>query len=349
MREEKRKSTLLKLKNVGKQFTNSPLPVLQSVSLDLGAGEVAGLVGASGSGKTTLLRIMVGLEEADEGSLFFRDQRIEGPAERLVPGHPNIKLVHQHFELAHRLSVFENVSQKLRHLPKQEQEEQTRELLQVGRILHLEKKYVEELSGGEKQRLALARALAEEPELLLLDEPFSNLDPQLKEGIRHDLFSYIRNRGLSAILVSHDPKDALSLADKVWVLEQGRLVQTGKPEEVYFKAVSPQVAALFGPINIFRVGEIRALLNGTANKRLEGLSADRQLGIRPELIISNKDLLNGNIEAKVQDIVLHGPFYELKVSLANQLQVNLYVSPFSNYKKGERIGLQFPEDYLQLW
>lgn len=339
----------LEVRNIDKQFSGREKPVLVSVSLDLQEGEIAGLVGGSGSGKTTLLRIIAGLEEPQEGTIYFRGKKVAGPSETLVPGHPEIRLVHQHFELAHRLPVFDNVSQKLRHLPRDEQKERTMELLQVCRLSHLADKYVEELSGGEKQRLALARALAEEPELLLLDEPFSNLDPELKEAIRHDLFGYIREQRLAAILVSHDPKDALSLADKIWVLDQGKLVQAGNPQEVYYQAVSPKVASLFGSINLFKGGSLIPFLKGSVLKKIKAYHPDTLLGIRPELILMANTTAKADFEAQVEEVKFEGAFYEIKVALNEKFYLTLFTSPLSVFKRGDTVGLNFQWDYLQVW
>lgn len=345
----KKSSSLLEVMDVEKRFNGKESSILKSVNLSLGKGEIAGLAGNSGSGKTTLLRIIAALEEPTQGDVFFRGARVPGPADTLVPGHPEIRLVHQHFELAHRLSVFDNVAQKLRHLRREEQEGFTRELLQICRLLPLAEKMVEVLSGGEKQRLALARALAEEPEILLLDEPFSNLDPHLKESIRQELFQYIRQSGISAVLVSHDPKDALSLTDKIWVLNQGELVQTGSPMEVYYKPASPEVGELFGQLNICRLEELKPFLNGKALENIQELKRGTYIGIRPELVSPIVDLAEADLKATVKAVVFHGAYTEVGVALSPKLDLYFFIAPFFNYHIGEPIGLHIQWQHLQVW
>lgn len=343
------KSPLLQLINIEKRFDGREAFILRAVNLNLDKGGIAGLAGSSGSGKTTLLRLMAGLEEVSGGKVLFRDKVVPGPADTLVPGHPEIRLVHQHFELAHRLSVFDNVAQKLRHLPREEQEENTNELLQICRLLPLAAKQVEVLSGGEKQRLALARALAEEPEILLLDEPFSNLDPFLKESIKEELFSYIRRRGISAVLVSHDPKDVLSLTDKVWVLQEGDLKQAGSPQEVYFKPLSPKTALLFGPLNVCRNEQLPPFFKGVVPENMKGLPPEALIGIRPELISPVENPAESDFEAELKEIRFHGAFQEVLAELSSGLQLKLHVAAHCPLSAGGRTGLKIPWEMVQVW
>lgn len=337
---------LLKVDGLTKQFTGMERAAVHGMSLLLKEGEVAALVGGSGSGKTTLLRMLGGLEQPDGGSIRFRGEAVGGPHDQLVPGHPSIRLVHQHFELAHRLSVYQNVSQKLRHLPAEQQAVRSLELLEVCRISHLKDKKVEELSGGEKQRLALARALAEEPELLLLDEPFSNLDPVLKEEIKGALFGFIRQEAIAAILVSHDPKDALSLADKLWVVQEGVLLQVGKPEEVYYRATSANVAALLGKLLLCSKEELLPLLKDAARLPIQALPGS-MLGIRPEVWEPSE---NGEaqFEAEVREVFFLGAASEALVQ-AGTLSFLVYLPPFTKVKRFELLSLRLRMEYVQSW
>lgn len=339
---------MLNAEELSKTFIGQPREAVKPLSLQLQEGEVAALVGGSGSGKTTLLRLLAGLEEPDTGSVLFRETKVKGPADQLIAGHPAIRLVHQHFELAHRLSVYENVSQKLRQLPREEQQEQTKELLKVCRLQHLEGRKVEELSGGEKQRLALARTLAEEPELLLLDEPFSNLDPVLKEEMKEELFAYIRRQGIAAILVSHDPKDALSLADTIWVLQEGQLLQKGSPQEVYYKAVSPAVARLFGKVHTCRKEVIEPFLKGEALTFVQGTPAGCLIGFRPEVLQPAHEE-EAHLKAKVQHTSFYGAYTEVYVSIGENLLLSVYLPDFYSACPGNVLCLQLKLNQLQWW
>ncbi len=339
---------LLDARELSRTFEGQKEAAVSPQNLQIQEGEVVALVGGSGSGKTTLLRMLAGLEEPDSGQVLFRGIKVKGPLGQLIPGHPSIRLVHQHFELAHRLPVYDNVAQKLRHLTREEQEIETRELLAVCHLNHVSSQKVEELSGGEMQRLALARTLAEAPELLLLDEPFSNMDPVLKEEIKEELFAYIRRRAIAAIIVSHDPKDALSLVDTIWVLQNGRLLQQGTPLELYFQAVSPAVARLFGKINTFRKEDISPYLSGAAATFLQEVPAQSLLGFRPEAL----QLANGArepIQAKVEESAFYGTFTEVKVKLSEALRLSAYLPGYFAVKEGSEITLQLKVNQVQLW
>jgi ABC-type Fe3+/spermidine/putrescine transport system ATPase subunit len=339
---------LIAVKQLSKQFPGRLNPAIRQVSFELKAGELGALVGGSGSGKTTLLRMLAGLEQPDSGAILFRGKAVKGPDEQLVAGHPNIRLVHQHFELAHRQSVYQNVAQKLRHLPAAGQEARSFEILGVCRLHQLSAKKVEELSGGEKQRLAIARALAEEPELLLLDEPFSNLDPVLKEEIKEEVFSYIRQQGIAAILVSHDPKDALSLADKLWVMQNGELVQAGSPKAVYYKAVSPAVAGLFGKMNVCTKENLAPFLKGEAGAFMQAIPEGSLLGFRPEAL----QPVNGSgahLKGKVQETAFHGPLTEVKVNLGDSVSLVAYLPSFSAANPNDNLGFNLQLEQVQVW
>lgn len=220
--------------------------ILQNISFQLQAGERVALTGASGSGKTTLLRTIAGLQRPDSGELRMNGHDVYPLIDQLVPGHPQIALVHQDFQLAHRVSVQENIRQKIRHWPAAEQGDMLQRLLESCHLTQIAKRPVELLSGGEKQRLALARALADEPELLLFDEPFSNLDPPLKEALKDELLAILDEFGLACLLVTHEPADALSVASRILVMQQGRIVEEGKPEVIYHEPQHQTTAALFG-------------------------------------------------------------------------------------------------------
>lgn len=346
MQDRSSTEALLRAEQLTKQFVDREKPAVNAVSLLLKEKEIAALVGGSGSGKTTLLRMLAGLEQGDAGTIYFRGEAVKGPDDQLVPGHPSIRLVHQHFELAHRQTAYHNVSQKLRHLPAEQQAARALELLEVCRLSHLKDKKVEELSGGEKQRLALARALAEEPELLLLDEPFSNLDPVLKEEIKEALVAFIRREGIAAILVSHDPKDALSMADKLWVVQEGILLQEGSPEEIYFRATSSAVAALFGKLLLCEKDELQALLKEPARSYIQELPG-KLLGIRPEVWEANG---NGeaHLKAEVLEVFFQGAASEALVQ-AGGLKFSVYLPPFSSVKPTEQLPLRLRLEYIQHW
>jgi len=213
------------------------------VRMVLSKGWKLGIAGETGSGKTSLLKTIAGLMPG--GSVFFEEQRVLGPLEKLIPGHPGIAYLSQQFELPQHLRI-EQVLEYANELP----EEEAQELFRVCQIDHLMKRKTHQLSGGERQRIALAKLLIAAPRLLLLDEPFSNLDMIHKEVLKSVIRDIGRKLDITCMLVSHDPLDTLSWADEILVLRSGKVVQQGPPIQVYQAPVDEYVAGLFGKYNL---------------------------------------------------------------------------------------------------
>lgn len=202
------------------------------------------LAGATGSGKTTLLKIIAGLTHPDAGQVLFENERVKGPRERLLPGHPHMAYLSQEFELRNHYRVKELLLMA-NHLPDQD----ASIVFEVCRIDHLLNRWSNELSGGERQRIALARLLLAAPRLLLLDEPFSNLDAIHRNMMKQVLADIGEQLKLTCILVSHDSLDLLSWADEIMVLDRGTIIQRDTPEELYAQPLNEYVAGLFGAYN----------------------------------------------------------------------------------------------------
>src|SRR5690606_26241693 len=214
-------------------FPGNPRAAVQDVSFDLVEGGLLGLLGESGSGKTTLLRLLAGLEEPDAGTIEL-DGRMVSDARTVVPPEKRgIGFVFQHHALFPHLTVTQNVAFGLRGRPRAEIAETVRSLLELVGLPGFGARYPHELSGAERQRIALARALAPRPRLILLDEPFSSLDAGLRQSMREETRTILRARGTTAVFVTHDTADALSVADTVAVLRHGTLRQLDTPRRVY--------------------------------------------------------------------------------------------------------------------
>jgi iron(III) transport system ATP-binding protein len=224
-------------------------PIFQDVSFSLGVGEIIGIVGQSGAGKTTLLKVIAGILEPSSGQVSLEQEIVRGPAYNLVPGHPEIKLVDQDFALDLHHTVRENIREKVLYLPLPAREELIDELLDLIELQHLAAQKAILLSGGEQQRLALARALAGEPKVILLDEPFAHLDGRLRQKIASYLVQMREIRGTSFLLVSHDGEEILSLADRIIHFSKGALVRMDIPEAFYFLPNNYEEAELFGRVN----------------------------------------------------------------------------------------------------
>ncbi|MBE9051334.1 ABC transporter ATP-binding protein [Nostocales cyanobacterium LEGE 11386] len=233
---------IVHLQNVTKQFSAHASPAVDNVSFTLQQGDVLGLLGPSGCGKTTLLRLIAGFERLQAGKIAIGEQ-IVGDISTYIPAEQrDIGIVFQDYALFPHLTVAENVAFGLKHFSKQQIQKRTAEVIDLVRLAGLEKRYPYELSGGQQQRVALARALAPQPQLMLLDEPLSNLDIQVRLRLREEVRDILKAAGTSAIFVTHDQEEALAISDIVGVMRQGHLEQIGTPEEIYTHPVSRFVA-----------------------------------------------------------------------------------------------------------
>jgi iron(III) transport system ATP-binding protein len=234
---------------------------LDGVTLDVARGQVLCLLGQSGCGKSTTLRIAAGLERPDSGLVFVGGRLVEGEGRHEPPETRRVGLMFQDYALFPHLSAKQNVAFGLSKLPKAERERRAEaELARVG-LAALKDAYPHTLSGGEQQRVALARLLAPGPDVVLMDEPFSGLDAGLRDEVRGTTLSRLKLEQAAVVMVTHDPDEALRVGDLVAVMEQGRIVQTGSPTEIYRAPKTRRTAAMFGGANLFHA----RVLNGSAN------------------------------------------------------------------------------------
>lgn len=274
---------------------------LKAVTFSQQASEKIAIAGETGSGKTTLLKMIAGLVQPDGGEVLFKNTKVAGPLDKLIPGHPSIAYLSQHFELRNNYRVEEELESK-NLLP----EEDANRIYTVCRIGHLLKRRTDQLSGGERQRIVLARLLTTSPELLLLDEPFSNLDAAHKTVIKTVIDEIGSALGISCILVSHDATDTLPWADKILVLKNGELIQQGTPEDIYRQPVDEYCAELFGEYNLINTVP--------TDEEPEG----KQWLIRPEQFRIGDD--TGQVfTGIIQRILYHGAHFMLEVQTGEQL------------------------------
>ncbi|MFW6348616.1 MAG: ABC transporter ATP-binding protein [Cyclonatronaceae bacterium] len=224
---------------------------MDKVSFTVEKEEIFAILGPSGCGKTTTLRMIAGFERADEGSIQLHNKTLECPYTHVPPEKRGIGFVFQDYALFPHLSVLENVMFGLAGESKNKQRTRAAEILELIGMKAYESRRPHELSGGQQQRVALARALAPEPEMMLMDEPFSNLDAVLRESTRNEVRRILKAARMSAVLVTHDQEEALSVADRIGVMDQGRLVQIGTPQEVYYRPKTKFVARFLGRTNLF--------------------------------------------------------------------------------------------------
>lgn len=240
---------MLKVRNI--RFSREK-EIISGIDLDLKQGEILGLVGPSGAGKSTLLKIMAGLLDASEGTVLLGRERVLGPSFRLIPGHEEIQLVNQDFDLDLYHTVRENLLVKANYLSRNECNALVDEILEILDLESLSGQQAIKLSGGEQQRLALGRALALEPKVILLDEPFAHIDAHLKSQISGYLMALKKVRKTAFVLVTHDGQEVLSLADKIAFFSDGKILRTDTPEAFYYAPRDAYEGLFFGDLNVIR-------------------------------------------------------------------------------------------------
>ena len=238
----------IRLEGVSKSF--GATHAVREVSLEIVHGELMAVLGPSGCGKTTLLRLVAGFEDPDRGRVTVGDETVAGSGVIVPPEKRRVGMVFQDYALFPHLTVEANIAFGLSRRPRDERDALTRGTLELVGLQHKADRYPHELSGGERQRVALARALAPEPEVVLLDEPFSSLDATLRAALRREVELILRDAQATALLVTHDQEEALSLADRLAVMREGRIVQVGAPEEVYGRPASRWAAQFVGEVNV---------------------------------------------------------------------------------------------------
>lgn len=222
----------LEIRNLSFRYKNAEEMTVKDFSLEMKKGEILSILGDSGSGKSTVLRLIAGLEVPKQGKIQIERKVIVDDQTYVLPEKRGMGMVFQDYALFPHMTVKENILFGLNKASRKEKEDRLREVLALVNLIGFEKRYPYELSGGQQQRVALARALAPRPSLLLLDEPFSNLDASLQERIRAELKEIIKQTGITSIFVTHNPEDAVQIADRVLILQEGVIQQVGVPQEI---------------------------------------------------------------------------------------------------------------------
>jgi iron(III) transport system ATP-binding protein len=338
--------TLLTLRNLSCGYHEHK--VVQHLNLHLNAGDIGCLLGPSGCGKTTTLRAIAGFEPVCEGEIQLADQVISKAGFTLAPEKRRIGMVFQDYALFPHLSVAENIGFGIR---KQSNcERVTQELMELVKLGHLGKRYPHELSGGQQQRVALARALAPEPQLLLLDEPFSNLDGELRRRLSHEVRDILKARGTSAILVTHDQEEAFAVSDHVGVFKEGKLEQWDTPFNLYHEPLTPFVASFIGQGYFIRgqllspdavQTELGLILGNRAYTWPIGSAVDVLL--RPDDIVYDPDSPQ---KALIVGKTFLGAatLYRLQLPTGSQLE-SIFPS-HADHHPGQQVGIRVAADHL---
>jgi iron(III) transport system ATP-binding protein len=303
---------LLQVKNVVKSY-NAENEALKSVSFAIEKGEMVAILGETGSGKTTLLKTIAGLLDADSGEVLFKNKKVY-KGDKLIAGEKGIEVIFQDFELFPNFTVEENIDHKIRHLPQEKRAEMLQKLIEMLEMEELIHKLPRELSGGQKQKVAIARALANQPSLLLMDEPYSNLDSLSKNYLKRDIKSVLRKKNAAAIMVTHSAEDALAFADKIIIMKKGQIVQIDTPENIYNKPVNEYVAKFMSDCNIYTVYKWQEII------QLSETNMRSKYMLKAENISIDK---NG-IPATVLDFEYKGHYYKLLCKTAGGLKLVVY-------------------------
>jgi ABC-type Fe3+/spermidine/putrescine transport system ATPase subunit len=345
------------------------LRAVDGLSLDVRRGEILTLLGPSGCGKTTTLRTIIGLERCDEGEIVYDGRVIDSPRARIfVPTHKRqMGMVFQSYAIWPHMNVFENVAYPLRvrGVGGQRLQQAVQQSLEQVGLATIAQRPATQLSGGQQQRVALARSLVFEPQILLLDEPFSNLDAQLRGQMRGELKQLQRRLGVTVVLVTHDQVEALSVSDRIAVMRQGRLEQLGTPQALYRDPTSVSVRDFVGRTIVLK-GTVDQVIDREVRVRLSGSDlitcrgggpasvrlGDRvQVAIRPEHVqVDNSGGSAPNqLQGQLQTLLFIGDHYEATLALENGQSLLAHLPAVDRWREGQRVRLSMPPEDVRVW
>lgn len=343
---------LLEFENITMDYGNN-IEVISQLSFTVEKGQIFTLLGPSGCGKSTILRLIAGLETPTSGTIKIDGITVFDANTNLTPDERKIGLVFQDYALFPHLSVFDNITFGLYGKSKDFKTKKANELLEIVDLIGFEDRYPHELSGGQQQRVSLARALATEPSLLLMDEPFSNLDTSLREKMRLDIYKIIKKTAITAIFVTHDQAEALSLSDQIAFLEAGKMAQVGTPHQLYWNPVDSDTASFMGKTNL-----VNTKFDEQGRDAIFGMSIDKDscksnkgiLCIRPELILINK---NGSLVGTINHFSFVGSNLEVIVEYQYQENEILFLTamaePFMMIEKEMTVKFDINPQGLIAW
>jgi iron(III) transport system ATP-binding protein len=341
-------SALLEVRNVSQSYDERP--VLEDLTFELEAGKIGCLLGPSGCGKTTVLRCIAGFEPITRGEIALRGEIMTRPG-RIVPAeHRRIGMVFQDYALFPHLTVARNIAFGLRKVSAAEREARVTELLDIVGLHRVGERYPHELSGGQQQRVALARALAPRPELMLLDEPFSNLDVELRERLSIEVRDILKHQNTTAILVTHDQNEAFNIADEIGIMSKGRIEQWDTPYRLYHEPATRFVADFIGQ-GVFLPGTVVdehtiGLELGPMKSRLLN---DWPRGTPVDVLLRPDDILHDDastLQARVLHKAFRGAEFLYTLQLPGGGRVLSLVPSHHNHAVGETIGIRLEIDHL---
>lgn len=304
---------MLSVQNIS--FSYNKNSILKNISFSTEKGKIIAIIGESGCGKSTLLKLIYGLYDLNEGQIFWNENEVLGPKYHLIPGMDYMKYLAQDFDLMPYITVAENVGKYLSNIYKDKKNQRVAELLEIVEMTEFATVKAQFLSGGQMQRVALARVLALEPEVMLLDEPFSHIDNFRKNSLRRKLFAYLKQKQITTIIATHDSTDVLSFADEVLVMKNGEIIEKGSANYLYKNPKNKYVASLFGDVNEIEIdGKLQ-------------LVYPHQLEIVEQ----------STVEVEVLQSFFRGNHFLVEATFQNTI---LYFESHSSLEKGAKVFLQ---------
>ncbi len=342
---------LLEVSNISAAYDG--VPVINTAGFELKAGDIGCLLGPSGCGKTTLLRAIAGFEPIQSGHILLAGEVISRPGWVLAPERRRVGMVFQDFALFPHLNVSENIAFGLRHQSAAQRRERVQELLALIGLPGQGEVYPHQLSGGQQQRIALARAIAPRPAVLLMDEPFSSMDVDLREQLAREVRGILKQEGVSAVLVTHDQFEAFAMADEIGVVHEGRILQWGKGYQLYHRPADRFVADFIGqgvllPGTVLNSGQVETGLGIMAGAVREGLSRGSAVDVlvRPDDIIHDDA---SGLTALVESRVFRGAQFLYTLRLNSGARVMCLASSHHDHAVGERIGIRVEIEHLVMF
>lgn len=319
--------------------------IFEDMNFTIEEGEFLTLLGPSGCGKSTLLRSVAGLEEIDSGNIFVEGKDISG----LNPKDRNISMVFQSYALFPNMTVSENIAfgLKMKKLPKAEVDKKVKKMISLVELDGKENEYPKQLSGGQQQRVALARALAIEPKILLLDEPLSALDAKIRKTLRLQIRKLQKELDITTIFVTHDQEEALTISDRIFVMEKGKISQIGTPEEIYASPKNEFVARFIGNYNVLNDEEISSIFNSKLSKGIYAIRPESIFICDSEIVKTEEEGLSA--KAVIEDKIILGNVIRYHVKCGeNELVVDLLNSKLGELIIGKEVYLLIPKEECKL-
>lgn len=339
---------ILEVKNIECQHRGQT--VVQDMSCHINEGDLHCLLGPSGCGKTTALRAIAGFQPLHRGEIFLNNERVSYPGYTKAPEKRHIGMVFQDYALFPHMNVKQNISFGLRNKSKKENQHAVDKMLEVVNLSGYGERYIHELSGGQQQRVALARALAPEPKLILLDEPFSNLDIEMRERLSRDVRDILKSRGTTGVLVTHDQHEAFSFGDMIAVMNNGQILQRDSAYNLYHSPINRFVADFIGQ-GVFIRGELTT--HDTVKTSLGTIKGDRAYewaeGTQVELLLRPDDIIaddQGILEGTVIQKAFKGAEILYTLQLDNDIEVLSLFPSHHNHEIGEKVKLRLELDHM---